>query len=139
MQKVISADSHISEIEDCFKQIDPAFEDRRPRQTFDEKRGAVLEIADLGIKIPMGLICTAGREPKDFAKPVDWHELHPAGHDPKERLKIQDEEGVAYRRLPSAEAGGIGASASPVMAISSAKSRAARLSSALSASRCGVR
>ncbi len=99
MQPVISADSHISEIEDCFKQIDPAFEDRRPRQIFDEKRGAVLEISDLGIKIPMGIICTAGRKPEDFGKAVDWDELHPAGHDPKERLKVQDEEGVAAELL----------------------------------------
>jgi predicted TIM-barrel fold metal-dependent hydrolase len=94
MQKVISADSHISEVEACFSQIDPAFEDRRPRQIYDDKRGAVLEISDLGIKVPMGIICTAGRNPEDFAKPVSWEELHPAGHDPAERLKIQDEEGI---------------------------------------------
>jgi len=99
LQPVISADSHISEVEDCFKDIDPAFKDRRPRQTYDEKRGAILEIPDLGIKVPMGIICTAGRSPEDIAKPVDWHELHPAGHDPKERLKIQDEEGVAAELL----------------------------------------
>src|SRR5690348_4621408 len=97
--KAISADSHISEVEDCFKQIDAKFESRRPKQMYDEKRGAVLEIADLGIKVPMGTICTAGREPKDFAKPVRWEELHPAGHDPKARLIIQDEEGIVAEVL----------------------------------------
>ncbi|NND67296.1 MAG: amidohydrolase, partial [Halioglobus sp.] len=90
----ISADSHISEVEDCFADIDPAFEQRRPKAVFDKERGAILAIEDLGIKVPMGIICTAGRRPEDFAKPVDWHELHPAGHDPAARIAIQDEEGV---------------------------------------------
>ena len=75
----ISADSHISETEDCFRDIDPAFEDKRPRAIFDEERGAILEIADLDIKVPMGLICTAGRAPERFSDPVDWAELHPNG------------------------------------------------------------
>lgn len=97
--RAISADSHISEVEDCFRQIESKFESRRPKQMFDEKRGAVLEIADLGVKIPMGLICTAGRDPQDFGKPVRWEELHPAGYDPKERLKIQDEEGIVAEVL----------------------------------------
>jgi len=96
---VISADSHISETEDCFREIESKFESRRPRQHYDEKRGAVLEIADLGVKIPMGIICTAGRDPSEFAKPVRWEELHPAGYDPRERLKIQDEEGVVAEVL----------------------------------------
>jgi predicted TIM-barrel fold metal-dependent hydrolase len=95
----ISADSHISETEDCFRQIDPAFEDKRPRAVFDEQRGALLEIADLGIKVPMGIICTAGRAPERFADPVDWDELHPAGHQPEARLAIQDEEGIAAEVL----------------------------------------
>ena len=72
MQKVLSADSHISEVEACFAEIDPKFDDRRPRQIFDEKRGAILEISDLGIKVPMGIVCTAGRSPEDFAKPFSW-------------------------------------------------------------------
>jgi predicted TIM-barrel fold metal-dependent hydrolase len=95
----ISADSHISETEDCFREIDPKFEDRRPRAIYDEKRGAILEIADLGIRVPMGIICTAGRKPEQFADPVHWHELHRAGHDPQARLAIQDEEGIAAEVL----------------------------------------
>ena len=95
----ISADSHISETEDCFRDIDPDFEDKRPRATYDAQRGAVLEIADLGIKVPMGIICTAGRSPENFSEPVDWNELHPAGHEPKARLAIQDEEGIVAEVL----------------------------------------
>jgi predicted TIM-barrel fold metal-dependent hydrolase len=96
---VISADSHISETEACFADIDPRFRDRRPRQIHDEKVGAVLRIPDLDIKVPMGVICTAGRTPEEFGKPVRWEELHPAGHDPKARLAIQDEEGVRAELL----------------------------------------
>ena len=65
----LSADSHISETEDCFREIDPKFEERRPRAIYDEKRGAILEISDLGIKVPMGIICTAGRSPEQFSEP----------------------------------------------------------------------
>ncbi len=93
-EPVISADSHICEIEACYADIDPKFRDSRPKAIFDEHAGAVLEIAGLGIKLPMGLVCTAGRPPEDFARAVPWDELHPAGFDPKERLAIQDAEGV---------------------------------------------
>lgn len=95
----ISADSHICETEDCFRDIDPAYEHRRPRAVYDEKRGALLEIADLGVKVPMGIISTAGRTPEQFARPVHWHELHPAGHEPQARLAIQDEEGIVAEVL----------------------------------------
>ena len=93
-EPVISADSHICEIEACYADIDPKFRDSRPKAIFDEHAGAVLEVADLGIRLPMGLVCTGGRPPEDFARAVPWEELHPAGFDPKERLAIQDAEGV---------------------------------------------
>jgi len=91
---LISADSHICETEDCFADIDPAFAARRPRAVYDERIGAVLEIADLGVKVPMGIVCTAGRAPESFAEPLRWEDLHPAGYQPAARLAIQDEEGV---------------------------------------------
>jgi predicted TIM-barrel fold metal-dependent hydrolase len=95
----ISADSHICETEDCFSDIDPAFADRRPRGIYDEKRGAVLEIADLGVKVPMGIIATAGRTPEQIGDPVHWEELHPAGYEPKARLAVQDEENITAEVL----------------------------------------
>jgi predicted TIM-barrel fold metal-dependent hydrolase len=94
LEPVISADSHICEIEACYADIDPKYRDSRPKAMFDEEAGAILAIADLGMKIPMGLICTGGRPPEDFGRPVPWEEIHPAGFDPKERLAIQDAEGV---------------------------------------------
>ncbi|MDX1736321.1 MAG: amidohydrolase family protein [Halioglobus sp.] len=99
MRSAISADSHICETQECFARIDPAFEKRRPRAVYDEKRGALLEIEDLGVKVPMGIVCTAGRPPEDFARPVDWDELHPAGYQPVDRIAIQDEEGIAAEVL----------------------------------------
>ncbi len=71
LEPVISADSHICEIEACYADIDPKFQDSRPKASFDEHAGAVLEVADLGIKLPMGLVCTGGRPPEDVArKPI---------------------------------------------------------------------
>lgn len=96
---VISADSHICEIDACYEDIDPKFRDRRPRQAFDEKVGAVIQIEDLGIKVPMGLVCTGGRPPEDFGRAIPWEEIHPAGYEPVERLAIQDAEGVAAEIL----------------------------------------
>ena len=97
--QAISADSHICETEDCFARIDPAFESRRPRAIHDEQRGALLEIEDLGVKVPMGIVCTAGRPPEKFGDAIRWEDLHPASYDPTARLAIQDEEGVAAELL----------------------------------------
>lgn len=99
LEAVVSADSHICEIEACYEEIDPKYRDRRPRQIFDEKVGALLAIDDLGVRVPMGLVCTGGRPPEDFGRAVTWEEIHPAGYDSKERLAIQDTEGVAAEVL----------------------------------------
>jgi predicted TIM-barrel fold metal-dependent hydrolase len=97
-QGFISADSHVSEIDETYAEIDPRFRDQRPRAVFDADRGgAIFTVPNLEMAsgVPMGLVCTAGRKPEDFNKPIPWEELHPAGHDPKARLAVQDEEGVA--------------------------------------------
>jgi predicted TIM-barrel fold metal-dependent hydrolase len=99
LEPVISADSHICESEACYAEIDPKFRETRPKAIFDERVGAVLEIAGLGIRVPMGLVCTGGRPPEDFGRAVPWEELHPAGFEPKERLAIQDAEGVRAELL----------------------------------------
>jgi predicted TIM-barrel fold metal-dependent hydrolase len=95
-QLVVSADSHVAETEDVYKSIDPAFEAERPRAISSEAHGgAILKIPRMDINVPMGLVCTAGRAPEDFGKPVTWDELHPAGNDSKARLAVQDEEGIS--------------------------------------------
>ena len=42
----------------------------------------------------MGLVCTAGRSPEQYADPVDWDDLHPGGFDGNHRLETQDEQGI---------------------------------------------
>lgn len=96
---VISADSHVAETEDVFADIDPRFRDRRPRATHDARGTAILQIPDIKINIPLGTVCTVGRRPEDFGKPLRWEELHPSGYDPKARLAIQDEDGIAAEVL----------------------------------------
>jgi len=92
---LISADSHVAETEDCFASIEQKYQDRRPRNASSEETlGAFIEVPGLDMKIPMGSLCRAGVPPEKWGVPVDWDEIHPAGYDPKERLKIQDEEGV---------------------------------------------
>ena len=92
---LISADSHVAETEDCFASIEQKYRDRRPRNASSEETlGAFIEVPGLDMKIPMGSLCRAGVPPEKWGIPVDWDEIHPAGYDPKERLKIQDEEGV---------------------------------------------
>ncbi len=94
----ISADSHVAEVDASYAEIDPKYRDVRPRAAYEEKRGgAVFHVPNLPLAdgVPMGLICTAGRRPEDFGKPVTWDALHPAGYDGKARLAVQDEEAVA--------------------------------------------
>lgn len=94
----ISADSHIAETEATYADIESKYRDTRPRASYERERGgAIFSIPNLEMAqgVPMGLICTAGRAPEDFGKPVDWDDLHPAGHDGEARLAVQDEEGIA--------------------------------------------
>ena len=93
-EPIISADSHVAETEEVFADIDPKYRDVRPRAVYDERAGAMLAIPNIDLKVPMGLLCTGGRPPQDFRKPVRWEEIHPAGYDPKARLRIMDEEGL---------------------------------------------
>ena len=95
MQPLFSADSHVNETEDCYADIDPNFRDRRPRAHYDPVEGAQLIVPGLDFKIPSSMLSRAGRAYEDWAKPQRWEELHPAGHDPKARLAIQDEENIA--------------------------------------------
>jgi predicted TIM-barrel fold metal-dependent hydrolase len=91
---VISADSHVAEVEACFEQIDSKFRNARPRAADDAEIGAFMAIPNIDMKVPMGSLCRAGTPPEKWNVPIGWDELHPAGYEPKARLDIQDEEGV---------------------------------------------
>jgi len=94
MEPLFSADSHVVETEDCFAEIDPKFRDRRPRAAFDPKAGAIMLVPGMDFAVPAGALSRAGRPYESWNLPVPWSELHPAGHDPKARLAVQDEEGI---------------------------------------------
>ncbi len=95
MQLLYSADSHVNETEECYADIDPAFRARRPRAVYDPAEGAQLIVPGLGFDIPSSKLSRAGIAYQDWNKPQRWEEIHPAGHDPKARLLVQDEEGLS--------------------------------------------
>jgi predicted TIM-barrel fold metal-dependent hydrolase len=92
--RIISADSHVAEPEEAYREIDPAFRDRAPYLINDEKAGAGMVVDGLPTPVPMSFILAAGRKPEDISKPALWETLSPAGYDPRARLAIQDEEGI---------------------------------------------
>ncbi len=94
MQPLFSADSHVVETEDCYADIDPKFRDRRPRAIEDPELGAAIVVPGMDFNIPASMLSRAGVPYDQWAKPRSWSELNPAGHDPKARLVIQDEEDV---------------------------------------------
>jgi len=95
MKTLFSADSHVNETEDCYAEIDPAFRDRRPRAHYDPVEGAQLIVPGLPFDIPSSKLSRAGVAFEDWGRPQRWEEMHPAGHDPKARLVVQDEERIA--------------------------------------------
>ncbi len=94
MQALFSADSHVVETEDCFAEIDPRFRDRRPRAVDDPEQGALMRVPGMDFAVPAGALCRAGIPYEQWGRPRRWAELHPAAHEPKARLAIQDEEQI---------------------------------------------
>ena len=91
---LFSADSHVVEVEDCYADIDPKFRDQRPRAVDDPEEGAIMVVPGMDFAVPAGSLSRAGIGYEEWGRPRPWSEIHPAGHDPKARLDIQDEEGV---------------------------------------------
>ena len=97
MEPLFSADSHVVETEEAFADIEPKFRERRPRQGYDAKMGAVVTVPGLDYAIPAGFMCRAGRPFETWGQPLPWSELHPASRAPMARLAIQDEEASSRR------------------------------------------
>ena len=95
MDLLFSADSHVVETEACYAEIDPRFRERRPRGVEDPDKGAQLVVPGMDFTIPASMLSRAGVPYENWGLPQSWSELHPASRDPKARLEIQDEEGVA--------------------------------------------
>lgn len=91
---IVSADSHVAETEEWYKDIDPAFRDRIPRNVEAPGIGAAVKIDGLPFPVPLGMVCTAGRPPEKIGTPMPWDEVDPAGYSSATRLEAQDIDGI---------------------------------------------
>ena len=63
---VISADSHVTEPPEAWRDIDPAFRDRAPRVQHIEGTGDIYVIEGLKVPIPLGIVAAAGKPPEEI-------------------------------------------------------------------------
>ena len=94
--KLISADSHVTEPPHCYiDRIDPIYRDRAPRVSTDLDGGDSFVIDGLPGAVPMGIVAAAGKNPKDMKKGETlFKDLHRGGWDGQARLLDQDREGI---------------------------------------------
>ncbi|MBY0399579.1 amidohydrolase, partial [Myxococcota bacterium] len=92
--RIISADSHVAEPQEAYREIDPNFKARAPKLVHDDKGNAGMLVDGLPTPVPMAFILAAGRKPEDIGKPARWETLNPAGYEPKARLALIDSEGI---------------------------------------------
>ncbi|MBS0539007.1 MAG: amidohydrolase family protein [Proteobacteria bacterium] len=92
----ISADSHITEPPNCYRDhIDPAYRERAPKVVAMDKMGDTFVVDGMKTPVPLGLIAAAGIAPKDIRiGGARFDDLHKGGWDPKMRLADQDRDGV---------------------------------------------
>jgi predicted TIM-barrel fold metal-dependent hydrolase len=91
----ISADSHMTEPVGMYAEyMSPAFRDRAPKLV-EGAHGEMLVLEGVSTQVPLGTLASAGRDPKDILfKKNRAEDLDPAGWEPAERLKRQDEDGI---------------------------------------------
>ena len=92
----ISADSHITEPPNCYKDyIDPKSRDEAAGVVAHEKLGDIYVIPGLDTPIPLSLVAAAGKDPSELStRGGVFDELHRGGWDPKARKADQDRDGV---------------------------------------------
>ncbi len=77
-KKPISADSHITEPPNCYKDyIDPKFRDVAPRIVSDDRLGDIYKIDGLDTPIPLSLVAAAGKDPSELGARGGVFERHP--------------------------------------------------------------
>ena len=92
---IISSDSHVSEPEGCYDDIDPKYRDNRPVFVDHEALGPAYVIPDFKMPIPMSMMNAAGRAPDNIMNfELGWDDLEAGGWDPKARLEAQDKDGI---------------------------------------------
>ena len=94
---IISADSHITEPPECYKDhIQAKYKDTAPYITEKDGLGDVFVIEGMSSPVPLGLVAAAGINPKDMkAQGVYFRDLHRSGWDPKMRKADQERDGIA--------------------------------------------
>ena len=92
--KLISADSHINEPPDLWRDRVPAkFRDRAPRiEHFEQGDAWVMEGALDAINF--GANCYAGLPAEQRSPWIPWEDVRAGGYDPAARIAEQDEDGV---------------------------------------------
>ena len=93
---VISADSHVTEPPEAWRDIDPKFRDRAPRVQHIEGTGDIYVIEGLKVPIPLGIVAAAGKPAEEIRlMGTRFEDLHRGGWDPASRIADQDRDGVA--------------------------------------------
>jgi predicted TIM-barrel fold metal-dependent hydrolase len=94
---VISADSHITEPADTYKdRIDRKFRDRAPHLVRDDAMGDIFVIDGFPRPVPLGLVAAAGKPAEEIRMTGSkFEELHRGGWDPVARLEDQRRDGVS--------------------------------------------
>jgi predicted TIM-barrel fold metal-dependent hydrolase len=97
----ISADSHVIEPPSCYTDfIDPAFRDIAPRLVRNNMGGDVYQVHGMHSQVPLGTVTAAGKDPRKIRMAEEpFDALHRGGWDPVQRLKDQDQDGVAAEVL----------------------------------------
>ena len=86
---VISADSHVTEPPEAWRDIDPAFRDRAPRVQHIEGTGDIYVIEGLKVPIPLGIVAAAGKPPEEIRlMGTRFEDLHRGGWDPASRIAV---------------------------------------------------
>ncbi len=92
---IISADSHITEPPETFKDIDPKYKDRAPHLIHDEKKGDLFVVPGMDRLVPMGLVAAAGKSAEEMKAKGKFEDLHRGGWEPNARIKDQDIDGIS--------------------------------------------
>ncbi len=94
---IISADSHITEPPNCYRDyVEPAWRDRAPHMERRGEDGDVFVIDGMKQAVMLGLVAAAGKPAEQITlKGGRCEELHRGGWDPDARMQDQVRDGVA--------------------------------------------
>ncbi|WP_176593361.1 amidohydrolase family protein [Sphingobium sp. EM0848] len=94
---IISADSHVTEPADIFKnRLSKKYEEIAPRMIRRPEGGDVFQIPGMDNLYPITLASAAGKRGKELADQAfaNFLDCHTGGWDPKQRLKDQERDGI---------------------------------------------